>query len=143
MICSLFVNYFCLKKDLAEIGIPKSPKEKSILLSNFCNYIKITYQVTDFNVFKRLIVFCLIKLNTPNIYRNIKYTYFLRHKAAMDSDEDYYLSLFYSAFDFLEKLNYKKLSITKNEFQNYIDEYDKRELLKSGNLKSLDKGIVI
>lgn len=99
-----------------------------------------TYQVSDFNVFQRLIVYCLIKLNTPNIYRNIKYTYFLRHKAAMDSDEDYYLSLFYSAFEFLEKLNYKKLSITKNEFQNYIDEYEKKELLKSGNVNSLDKG---
>ena len=99
-----------------------------------------TYQITDTNIFQRLIVYCLIKLNTNNIYRNIKYTYFLRHKTAIDSDEDYYISLFYSAFDFLEKLNYKKLSISKNEFQNFIDEYEKKDLLKSGNLNKLDKG---
>ena len=128
---------------LTEIGISKSPKEKSILLSNFCNYLKMTYQITDSNIFLRLIVYCLIKLNTPNIYKNIKYTYYLRHKAAIESDEDYYLSLFYSAFEFLEKLNYKKLLISKNEFQSFIDEYEKKELLKKGNPNTLDKGKII
>jgi len=102
-----------------------------------------TYQITDSNIFLRLIVYCLIKLNTPNIYKNIKYTYYLRHKAAIESDEDYYLSLFYSAFEFLEKLNYKKLLISKNEFQSFIDEYEKKELLKKGNPNTLDKGKII
>lgn len=128
---------------MTEIVISKSPKEKSILLSNFCNYLKMTYQITDSNIFLRLIVYCLIKLNTPNIYKNIKYTYYLRHKAAIESDEDYYLSLFYSAFEFLEKLNYKKLLISKNEFQSFIDEYEKKELLKKGNPNTLDKGKII
>jgi len=100
-----------------------------------------TYNISDSNVFQRIIVYALIKLNTPNIFRNIKYSFFLRHKCAIDSDEDYYLSLFYSAFDFLEKLNFKKLSISKIEFQNFIDEFEKKELLKTGNLNNLDKGI--
>lgn len=99
-----------------------------------------TYQINDSNIFQRFIVFCLIKLNTPLIYKNIKYTYFLRHKAAINSDEDYYLSLFYSAFEFLEKLNYKKLNISKIEFQCSIDEYEKKELIKNGNPHSIDKG---
>lgn len=128
---------------LAEIGISKSPKEKSILLSNFCNYLKVTYNINDSNTFLRIIVYSLIKLNIPNIFRNIKYTYYLRHKSSIDADEDYFLSLFYSAFDFLEKLNFKKLNISKNEYQSFIDEFEKKELIKAGNINSLDKGNIL
>lgn len=103
--------------------------------------MKIDYNISDHNIFLKLVVYCLIKLNIPGIYRNIIYTYYLRHKGAVDSDEDYYLSLFYSAFDFLEKLNFKKLAITKNEFQSFVDEYEKKELIKLNKANSLDSGM--
>ena len=80
-------------------------------------------------------------MNIQNIYKNIKFTYFLRHKAVIDSDEDFYLSLFYTAFDFLEKLNFKKLAIPKNEYQSHIDQFEKREFIKNPKLSNGDKGI--
>lgn len=97
-----------------------------------------TYQINDPDLFQKLIVFCLIKLNTQNIYRNIKYTYFLRNKLSIDSDEDYYISLFFNSFEYLEKLNSKKLTITKNEYNYFIDEYEKKELLKNGKPFPID-----
>ena len=87
----------------------------------------------------KIIIYSLIKLNIPNLYKHIKYTYYLRHKNIIDSDEDYYLSLFYSAFDFLEKLNFKKLNITKFEFNLFIDEYEKKEILKNSKKYLGDK----
>ena len=78
-------------------------------------------------------------IKTQNIYRNIKYTYFLRNKLSIDSDEDYYISLFYNSFEFLEKLNSKKLSISKNEYNYFIDEFEKKELLKSGKPFPIDQ----
>lgn len=100
--------------------------------------MRTSFNVTDPDLFQKLIAFCLIKLNTQNIYRNIKYTYFLRNKLSIDSDEDYYVSLFYYAFEFLEKLNSKKLSISKNEYNYFIDEFDKKELLKNGKQYPID-----
>jgi len=98
-----------------------------------------TYNINDPDLFQKLIVFCLIKLNTKNIYRNIKYTYFLRNKLSIDSDEDYFISLFYKAFEFLEKLNSKKLSISKNEYNYFVDEFEKKELLKNGKPLPIDQ----
>lgn len=91
-----------------------------------------TYNINDPDLFQKIIAYCLIKLNTQNIYRNIKYTYFLRNKLSIDSDEDFFISLFYNAFEFLEKLTSKKLTISKNEYNYFIDEFEKKELLRNG-----------
>ncbi len=47
--------------------------------------------------------------------------------------------MFYNSFEFLEKLNYKKLNITKNEYNYFIDENEKKELLKIGKPLPIDQ----
>jgi hypothetical protein len=84
----------------------------------------------------KLLGYCLLKLNLQNLKQNINFTGLFRHKTVITSDEDYIVTQFQKAIDLIEKLSLNILNITKNEFNAYMDEYEKRELLKSPTKKS-------
>lgn len=59
----------------------------------------------------------------------------------MTSEEDYYCSLAIQAIEFIEKINFSLLKISKEEFTCYADEYEKKELLRSTHIRNQGKSI--
>jgi hypothetical protein len=116
--------------DFAEISYFKAPKEKSACILNLCNYLNNKYNVTDKSTLHKLIVFCILKGNLPNIKTHFRYVSLFRHKTTISTEDDYYLSLFFHAVEYIERMNFSMLKISKEEFNLYADEFDKKELLK-------------
>lgn len=117
--------------DLSELSEYKAPKEKSTVIVNFCNHICSKYKLVDKSTIIKFLVYSLIKGNIYNLKINLKFTALFRHKNSITSEEDYFLSIFFQAVEFIEKMNYSHLKIKKNEFMEYCEEFTKKELLKN------------
>ncbi len=78
----------------------------------------------------------------PNLKSHLKYISLFRHKTIITSEEDYYCSVAIQAVEFIEKINFSLLKISKEEFACYADEYEKKELLKSPH-RSPGKDLII
>ena len=87
--------------------------------------------MTDKFIIIKLIVFCILKANINNLKNNLRIISLFRHKTTINSEEDYFLLLIFQAIEFIEKMNYTNLKIKKNEYYEYIDEYEKKEMLKN------------
>lgn len=129
-----------IKIDLSEITQFRSPKEKLNVLVNFCNYICSKYKITDKIPLVKFTVYALLKSNIHKLKGNLRFIALFRHKTIINSEEDYYLSIFFQAIEFIEKLESSKLKIDKNEFINQLDAFNKKELLNSKS--SLEGNII-
>jgi hypothetical protein len=116
--------------DFVEIVNFKSAKEKSITLVNLCNYYSYKYDLTEKFALMKFLVFSFLKANVPNLKSHLKFIALFRHKTNFSSEEEYYCSLAIQAVEFIEKMNFNVLKITKEEFSSYLDEYEKKELLR-------------
>jgi hypothetical protein len=91
------------------------------------------YKITDKTILIKLLAFVIVKANINNLKSHLRFMAWFRHKTTISSEEDYYLSLIFQAIEFIDKLNYTHLKLSKSEFIEFCDEFDKRELLKSKN----------
>ncbi len=119
-----------------EIANLKSAKEKSLTLVNLCNYVSIKYKISEKFAMLKFLVFCFLKANVTNLKGHLSYIQILRHKTIISSEEDYYCSIAVQAVEFIEKINFSLLKISKEEFSSCIDEYNKKEILKSPHRSS-------
>jgi hypothetical protein len=104
----------------------KTPKDKIIILINFCNII--TSMINEHSKNKPnniagadevypLVVYAILKGNIRKIKSNINYIKNFRHCSRLESAEEYYFTTIYTALGFIENIKYKNLNIiTENEF---------------------------
>jgi hypothetical protein len=114
----------------------KAPKDKGIILINFCNIL--TSMITEnANKSKKiagadevfpLVVYALLKGNIKKLKSNLKYIQLFRHETRLESQEEYYFTTINSALEFIENSSYNKLNIKEIDFNTFCDESDKIEL---------------
>jgi hypothetical protein len=132
-------------KLLSEIGQSRSPKEKLNLITNFINYLNFKFsQNLDKAELVKFLVYSIFKCNIANFKAQIHYINLFRHKTLISSEEDYFVSLYFQAFEFIEKMNSSYIKMSKAEFDELCDEFEKKELLKrdKGNTMSSSKSIL-
>ena len=114
----------------------KAPKDKGIVLINFCNIL--TSMLTD-NVNKStkiagadevfpLVVYVILKGNVQKLKSNLSYIQLFRHETRLESQEEYYFTTINSALEFIENSNHNKLNIKEADFIKYCKENERKEL---------------
>lgn len=126
----------------------KPPKDKVIVLINFCNILTsmITekaqnsqMKITGADEVFPMVVYVLLKANVKKLKSNLKYIQLYRHETRLESQEEYYLTTINSAVEFIENMNYNKLNIKESEFNLYCDESDKLEYNRMNKTVQLNK----
>lgn len=121
----------------------KSSKEKGSIILNLCYYLISKYKLLsgakEREILLRLIIFTILKSGVLNLKAQIRYTSLFRNKSVISSDEDFYLSLFSEAIEFIERITHSQLNISKIDYNSYIDDYEKKELLKNTNKSTKSK----
>jgi predicted transcriptional regulator len=119
----------------------KTPKDKIIILLNFCNII--TSMINEHSRNRNniagadevypLVVYAILKGNIRKMKSNINYIKNFRHSTRLESAEDYYFITIYTAIGFVENLKYKNLKISEGEFSSLCSIYEQRayEALKA------------
>ena len=114
----------------------KAPKDKGIVLINFCNIL--TSMLTD-NVNRTtkiagadevfpLVVYVVLKGNIQKLKSNLNYIQLFRHETRLESQEEYYFTTINSALEFIENSNHNKLNIKEAEFEKYCRDAENREV---------------
>ncbi len=115
----------------------KPPKDKVIILINFCNILTsmITekaqnsqMKITGADEVFPMVVFGILRGNVRKLKSNLKYIQSFRHETRLESQEEYYLTTMNSALEFIENMNYNKLNIKESDFNSSCDNSDKFEL---------------
>ena len=119
----------------------KPPKDKGVILINFCNIL--TSMITENSnksskiagadeVFP-LVVYAILKGNVRKLKSNLKYIQLFRHETRLESQEEYYFTTINSALEFIENSNHNKLDIKEAEFNAHIEESQRNELERMKN----------
>jgi hypothetical protein len=98
----------------------KAPKDKGIILINFCNIL--TSMITEnANKSKKI-------AGADEVFPLVVYIQLFRHETRLESQEEYYFTTINSALEFIENSSYNKLNIKEIDFNTFCDESDKIEL---------------
>lgn len=96
----------------------KSPKDKNIILINFCNFItsmlntqKNREKPAGADEVYPIVVYALIKGNINKIKSNLNFIQFFRHKTRLEAAEDYYFTTISTALEFIAIIDSSKLTI--------------------------------
>jgi hypothetical protein len=128
---------FLFLLELSMINQYKPPKDKGVILINFCNIL--TSMITE-NANKSqtkiagadevfpMVVYVILKGNIRKLKSNLRYIQLFRHETRLESQEEYYFTTINSALEFIENSNYNKLNIKEIDFNMSLDESDKKEL---------------
>ena len=119
----------------------KPPKDKGVILINFCNIL--TSMITE-NASKSskiagadevfpMVVYAILKGNIRKLKSNLSYIQLFRHETRLESQEEYYFTTINSALEFIENSSYNKLNIKEAEFNYFCQEAEKMELQRMKN----------
>jgi len=110
----------------------RAPKDKSIIVTNFCriiNYMINTNKKPDEEIkaekIYSIIVYALIKGNINKIKSNVQFLQLFRHRTRLESEEEFHINAVMVSIEYIETLTYKKLNIDKNEFLKKCEESEK------------------
>ena len=135
-------------KELSMINQFKPPKDKIIVLINFCNILTsmITekaqnsqMKITGADEVFPMVVYVLLKANVKKLKSNLRYIQNYRHETRLESQEEYYLTTINSALEFIENMNYNKLNIKESEFNLSCDNSDKLEYERMNKTMQINK----
>lgn len=117
----------------------KTPKEKIIVLINFC-YILSTMVIDQPKTNRKniagadevfpLVVYAIVKGNIRKLKSNLSFIEHFRHSTRLESTEEYYFKQTNAAVEFIENLNFASLNINEAEFN---------ELIKSSELAEAER----
>jgi hypothetical protein len=138
----VFIDEFELAKqfkNLTDINDYKGPKEKSVLLVNFYNYLSYSFPKLERDNFIKLLAYTILKANITNLKINVKFIQAFRHKTTISCEESYYLLQINKAFSFIQQLEddgNKGLNMNKKEYITLVEESEKKDpfLLKKCNI---------
>ncbi len=127
----------------------KPPKDKGVILINFCNIL--TSMITE-NASKSskiagadevfpMVVYAILKGNIRKLKSNLSYIQLFRHETRLESQEEYYFTTINSALEFIENSSYNKLNIKESEFNFFCQEAEKMELHRMKSPKQPAKSI--
>ena len=117
----------------------KDANEKLEYILFLVNYLIINYQKENITL---ILSYIIITSDLINLKEHFYYSKLFHFKMCSSSEEEYSLLLFEEAIKFIENLNnnHDMLTITDEEFKNYIEEYKKRKIISQiENLSNKNK----
>jgi hypothetical protein len=114
----------------------KCPKDKAIILINFCNILssmvnnrpKRNNMSAGADEVYPLIVYTLLKSGIRKLKSNISYIKMFRHPVRLSSQEEYYHTAMDTAVGFLENMSAKDLGMGEAEFNEHLARSEQEEL---------------
>jgi hypothetical protein len=89
----------------------------------------------DKNALIKLLAYTIIKCNTPGIKSIVKFISMFRHKTVATSEESYYVLMFSKAIAYIENIKQEDINISKKDFNFFVDEFEKKELIVKNKSK--------
>ncbi|KAL0489397.1 vacuolar protein sorting protein VPS9 [Acrasis kona] len=113
--------------ELKKMNNYKTPRDKMICISNCC---KIIFNILTrsnpkespgADAFLPILIYLVMKANTPHLHSNLKYIMDFRNPEKMLSESGYFLTNLQSSAIFWETVDYTNLSINKQEYDKLIN----------------------
>jgi hypothetical protein len=113
----------------------KTPKDKVLVLINFCNIL--SNMVMNSGREKKhagadevfpLVVYAILKANVRKLKSNLVFIQYFRHQTRLESQEEYCFTAINTAIEFIEKLSKNHLSIEEFEYSNFLNHAENEEL---------------
>ncbi|OBZ90211.1 Vacuolar protein sorting-associated protein 9a, partial [Choanephora cucurbitarum] len=111
--------------EILKINNYKAPRDKLICILNCCKVIfgLIKHVEGDAGAdrFLPILIYVVIKANPPRLVSNVQYIYRFRNPEQLQAEAGYYLTNLMGAISFIETMEAKSLSISKEEFDSNIE----------------------
>ncbi|KAI8985103.1 hypothetical protein BDB01DRAFT_788933 [Pilobolus umbonatus] len=113
------------EQEILKINNYRAPRDKLICILNCCKVIfgLIKYVEGDGGAdkFLPILIYVVIRANPPQLVSNVQYIYRFRNSEQLQAESGYYLTNLMGAISFIESMEAKSLSITKEEFDRNIE----------------------
>ncbi|KAG1048501.1 hypothetical protein G6F43_009115 [Rhizopus delemar] len=130
------------QSELLKMNNYKAPRDKLICILNCCKVIfgliKQVEGEAGADKFLPILIYVIIRANPPRLVSNTQYIYRFRNIDQLQAESGYYLTNLMGAIAFIETMDDKSLSITKEEFDSHIEQ-TMNELKKERPSITLDK----
>ncbi|KAI9480526.1 MAG: hypothetical protein EXX96DRAFT_563123 [Benjaminiella poitrasii] len=114
------------ESEILKINNYKSPRDKLICILNCCKVIfglikHVEGDAGGADKFLPILIYVVIRANPPKLVSNVQYIYRFRNPEQLQAEAGYYLTNLMGAISFVETMEAKSLSITKEEFDSNIE----------------------
>ncbi|CAO0796317.1 unnamed protein product [Mucor circinelloides] len=113
------------ESEILKINNYKAPRDKLICILNCCKVIfgliKHVEGDAGADKFLPILIYVVIRANPPKLVSNVQYIYRFRNPEQLQAEAGYYLTNLMGAISFIETMEAKSLSITKEEFDSNIE----------------------
>ncbi|CEP17622.1 hypothetical protein [Parasitella parasitica] len=113
------------ESEILKINNYKAPRDKLICILNCCKVIfgliKHVEGDAGADKFLPILIYVVIRANPPKLVSNVQYIYRFRNPDQLQAEAGYYLTNLMGAISFIETMEAKSLSITKEEFDSNIE----------------------
>ncbi|KAG1045841.1 hypothetical protein G6F43_011217 [Rhizopus delemar] len=114
------------ESELLKMNNYKAPRDKLICILNCCKVIfglikHMNNEEGGADVFLPLLIYVVIRANPPRLISNVQYISRFRHPDHLRAEAGYYLTNLMGAIEFIESMDIKSLSISKEEFDANIE----------------------
>lgn len=118
------INFDKVQGDLSiyhlhNINCLYSPNEKIQSIHLSARHINMGLDSTCAENFLVCLVYLLIKANIPNLCSNINFMD--RYHDVINSEKEYYFTVFKAAVEFIKKMDFKDLQISQEEYNLFLD----------------------
>ncbi|CAO3673483.1 unnamed protein product [Rhizopus microsporus] len=114
------------ESELLKMNNYKAPRDKLICILNCCKVIfgliKHVEGEGGADKFLPILIYVIIRANPPRLVSNTQYIYRFRSIDQLQAEAGYYLTNLMGAIAFIETMEAKSLSITKEEFDSNIEQ---------------------
>jgi len=80
-----------------------------------------------------IIVYTLLKANINKLKSNMNFIRNFRHSTRLESEDDYFCTTVSTAIEFIDKLSFQNLNITKEDFNSLFEETQRKEIVRRYN----------
>ncbi|KAI8378469.1 hypothetical protein BD560DRAFT_389441 [Blakeslea trispora] len=113
------------QSEILKINNYKAPRDKLICVLNCCKVIfgliKHVEGDAGADKFLPILIYVVIRANPPRLVSNVQYIYRFRNPEQLQAEAGYYLTNLMGAISFIETMEAKSLSISKEEFDTNIE----------------------